>query len=665
MHAFSSPRVKPSMADSKASKADGACAGSKEKDPFVRPTTTDSWRWMDKNDYVDWHHRRHVPVNVEDTIRHWTRHCMAPDADIGLTEEGNLALRILYAEMPVHDDQPAAGISMEGAVGAFPLHGPLHDARKAEERTSYKRLTLSKRAWNDTMPVRSSPEIAASLLKTFNSAGPTPKTKETRKPVRQSPAGLHVHGITGAPGQPVGHGAPSHEVHDSCTHHHHASFHPAQGGHSRAATSHYVKPHSGPPTSNAERHFAAIRALAAERAAALVAHSSDKRHCKPRTDGDAHSPMHGDDACQPRTAETYLPQSWQKMTAKPPTTPPPPHLLPPYRQPDVAGPLWTPDRGSPSTSPTRDRWVFRSVSPDEKHQEESVRPSFGQLPKSGKAPLPRPTQAVVHLRRYPKMVRGPVRPIVPPRAAIKRRAGVSPMRISLAATTASPCMNEPALNAATRELVREFRSMSHSAVTAPAAAPLPHSDDPGDYAIALGLGCKLQELDKDAILATAYDNYGGPQGGFCKFLARAMARPGGFATLDEIVRAPAVSPSADAETNRQARSLAFLQSIGAPIAAAALHANGMAISTCPCTPDETAPAVSGLRTTAAARSPSPSGSSGSSGSSTASHTLTRQRADAATTPSAPRPALWDMPQALNSAGVDAEAALNAAGSTTF
>ena len=239
------------------------------------------------------------------------------------------------------------------------------------------------------------------------------------------------------------------------------------------------------------------------------------------------------------------------------------------------------------------------------------------------------------------------------------------MRISLAASTASPCMNEPALNAATREFVREFRSMSRGAVTAPATDPMPHSDDSGDHAMALDLGCKLKELDNDATLATAYDNYGGPQGGFCKFLARAMARPGGFATLDEIVRAPAVSPSADAETNRQARSLAFLQSIGAPIAAAALHANGMPPSTCPSTPDETAPAACGLRPTAAARSPSPSGSSGSSGSSTASHTLTRQRADAAATPSSPRPELWAMPQALYPAGVDAEAAPNAAASTTF
>ena len=44
VHAFCNPRVKPSMADSKVSKADGACAWSKEKDPFVRPMTTDTWR---------------------------------------------------------------------------------------------------------------------------------------------------------------------------------------------------------------------------------------------------------------------------------------------------------------------------------------------------------------------------------------------------------------------------------------------------------------------------------------------------------------------------------------------------------------------------------------------------------------------------------------------
>ena len=207
--------------------------------------------------------------------------------------------------------------------------------------------------------------------------------------------------------------------------------------------------------------------------------------------------------------------------------------------------------------------------------------------------------------------------------------------------------------------------MSNFEVTAPATPPLHLSDDPGENAKALELACKLQELDKDAIVATAYKNYGGPPDGFYGFLARAMVRPGGSTALDAIARAPAFSLAAGAETNRQARSMAFLQSIGAPIAVAALQANGIASSTRPCMSEVPALDASGRLAPAAARSPSPSGSSGSSGSSTASHTLTRQRADAAATSSAPCPALWAMPRAPNSAGVDAAAAPSAAGSTSF
>ena len=242
--------------------------------------------------------------------------------------------------------------------------------------------------------------------------------------------------------------------------------------------------------------------------------------------------------------------------------------------------------------------------------------------------------------------------------------------------------------------------------------------------MAVDLGCKLKELDNDATLATAFDNYGGPEGGFCKFLARAMARPDGFATLNDIARAPAIFPSADAETNRQARSLDFLRSIGAPIAAAALPDPGFTpglgcqlhdldkddilltayenyggpqggfykflnralvrpggfatLETIVRDPDLTtharsltllqsigAPIAAAALHANAVRSPSPAESSGSSGSSTASHTLTRQRADAASTPSSPKPALWVLPQAPDSAAVDAADVPDAAGSTCF
>ena len=204
--------------------------------------------------------------------------------------------------------------------------------------------------------------------------------------------------------------------------------------------------------------------------------------------------------------------------------------------------------------------------------------------------------------------------------------------------------------------------MSNSEVTAPATPPLHLSDDPGDNAKALELACALQELDKDAVVATAYKNYGGPPDGFYGFLARAMVRPGGTTALDAIARAPAFSLAAGAETIRQARSMAFLQSIGAPIAVAALQANGMASSTCPCTSQEPGHDASGLLTPVAASPPSPSGSSGSSGSSMTPDTA---GAGAAATPSAPCPGPWSMPHASNSAGVDAAAAPSAAGSTSF
>ena len=207
--------------------------------------------------------------------------------------------------------------------------------------------------------------------------------------------------------------------------------------------------------------------------------------------------------------------------------------------------------------------------------------------------------------------------------------------------------------------------MGNVGVTAPATPPLHLSEDPGENANALGLAGKLQELDNDAIVATALKNYGGPPDGFYGYLARAMHRPGGFMALDAVARAPAYSLAAGAEANRQARSMAFLQSIGAPIAAAALLANGITPSTRPCMPEAPARGACGRLAPADARPPSPSGSSGSSGSSTASHTLTRQRADAAATSSVPCPGLWAMPQAPIAAGVDGAAASTAAGSTSF
>ena len=111
-----------------------------------------------------------------------------------------------------------------------------------------------------------------------------------------------------------------------------------------------------------------------------------------------------------------------------------------------------------------------------------------------------------------------------------------------------------------------------------------------------GLGCTLHDLDKDDILITAFDNYGGLQGGFYRFLNKAVVRPGGLAILEAIVRDP--------ERTAHARSLSLLQFIGAPIVDEALHSN-------------------------AARSPSPAESTGSSGSSAASRKQTRHRVVAA------------------------------------
>ena len=615
VHALGYPRVKPSMADSKVRNANDARARPREEDPFVKPKTTETWRWKDKEDFLDWHHRRHEPFNAEEGIRHWTRHCTTYNADIGLTESGNLAVRIHHAELPVQGDLLAAdGITMEGAVGAVPLAGPLYNARNDGDRTSYKRLMVNKRARNDTTPERSSAEMAASLFKNFNSAGPTPKMKEAKQPALQPQVCRQVHGTPGVPGLPASLGAPSHAMHADCTRHHLASGHPTHGDLPREAPCHNAMPHPESPTSKLDRQFAALRGLAAKRnLAEFVAKDSQWRSRRPRTDDDATSTMHGKNAT-PRTEVMTPPQSGQKRTAKPPSTPPPPHLLPPNWQPDAAERLWTPNRGSPSTSPTRDRWIFRSVSPVERHQERPARPSLGQLPKSGKAPLPRPTQAAEHMRRYPKIARAPKRLIVPPRAANKQS------------------INAPARNAATQELIQEFHAMSHSEAAAPATTPQLQSDDPGGHATALGLGCKLQKLDDDGAVVAAYDNYGGPQGGFYEFLAQAMARPGGFATLKAIVRAP------DLPTH--AKSLTLLQAIGAPIAAAALHANVV-------------------------RSPSPAESSGSSVSSTASHTLTRQREEASAAPSSPSPELWVLPQTPSSAAVDAADVPGAAGSTSF
>lgn len=511
VHVFGSPRATPSiMADSKRSRPDYAFTWTYEDDPFVKPRKTETWRWFDRYEYIAWHRRLQGGVNADDAsvaLQSWVRQCLDPDADIGISDQGNLCLRVHHAELPIHMHPPKCiPMQMQGVVGAFPLHGPLHDARKAAACTPQKDITATGRAQRNATPPRSSAELAATILKPFNSAGPTPKSKEVVHPDLQARDGDNMH--------------------------------------------------ARPPWSQGERHDVATKSVAAEKAASdkaatPIVHSSGKR---------------GSDPVARCTTHMQPGHKVLKRTPTQPTTPPPPHLLPGYSKADDSLPGGIPaNRATRQMSPMRDTGAASSTGPGPNHQEPSAHSSLGQRPKAGKA-------SMQHRRTA-------VRPIVPPKAAIKRQPGLTPIQICIAAASRSPNGNDPEDNATTRKLAREFRSMCMGglcglvAAPAPAAAIVPLAEDPEEYQIALGLGNKLQEMDEDATLSTAYKNYGSDDGRFCSFLADAMARPGGFAMLYEITHAPPIYPVDDAETNRQARSLLFLHAIGAPISDEALQLN--------------------------------------------------------------------------------------------